>query len=59
MKKIIAFACNNNGVLINTVIIRSYIKIIVKKDYASFLMHNLFCFINSLLFINNQNKYAV
>ena len=59
MKKTIAFACINNGVLINTLIVYRYIKKIIEKDYLPVLANDLFCFINSLLFTNNQNKYAV
>jgi hypothetical protein len=59
MKKTIAFASINNGVLMNTPITRRYLKISIEKDYLPGMVGNLFCFINSLLFINNQNKYAV
>ena len=59
MKKTIAFACNNNGALINAFIIRRYLKIIIKKDCSAGMRGSLFCFINSSLFTNNQNKYAV
>jgi len=59
MKKTIAIAGINNGVLINTLITRRYIKKIMEKDYLPVMVSNLFCFINSALFTNNQNKYAV
>lgn len=59
MKKTIVFACTYNGVLINMHIDRRYFKISIETDYLPVMAGNLFCFITSSLFTNNQNKYAV